>query len=35
MREKRVKQALRKSLPDGYDRLDELFDLVKARREYH
>jgi type I restriction enzyme R subunit len=34
MKEKKVKRALRKVLPDGYDRLDELFDLVKARDEY-
>lgn len=34
MKEKRVKRALRKVLPDDYDRLDELFDLVKARDEY-
>jgi type I restriction enzyme R subunit len=33
-REKKVKRALRKVLPDGYDGLDELFDLVKARDEY-
>jgi type I restriction enzyme R subunit len=32
--EKRVKRALRTALPDGYDRLDELFELVKARDEY-
>jgi len=34
LKEKKVKRALRKVLPDGYDRLDELFDLVKARDEY-
>ncbi|MDP9340542.1 MAG: HsdR family type I site-specific deoxyribonuclease [Actinomycetota bacterium] len=34
IKEKRVKFALRKVLPDDYDRLDELFDLVKARHEY-
>jgi type I restriction enzyme, R subunit len=34
IKEKKVKRALRKALPDGYDRLDELFDLVKARNEY-
>jgi type I restriction enzyme R subunit len=34
LKEKRVKRALQKVLPDGYDRLDELFDLVKARHEY-
>lgn len=35
MKEKRVKRALRQVLPAGYDRLGELFDLVKARHEYH
>jgi len=35
MKEKRVKLAIRKVLPPGYSRLDELFDLVKARHEYH
>jgi type I restriction enzyme R subunit len=34
MKEKKVKRALRKALPEGYERLDELFDLVKARNEY-
>ena len=34
MKEKRVKRAVRQALPAGYDRLDELFDLVKARSEY-
>ena len=34
LKEKRVKRALSSVLPDGYDRLDELFDLVKARDEY-
>jgi type I restriction enzyme, R subunit len=34
MKEKKVKRALLKVLPDDYDRLDELFDLVKARDEY-
>jgi type I restriction enzyme R subunit len=34
MKEKRVKRALRKVLPEGYDRVDELFDLVRARNEY-
>jgi type I restriction enzyme, R subunit len=34
MKEKKVKRALRNVLPDGYARLDELFDLVKARDEY-
>jgi type I restriction enzyme, R subunit len=34
IKEKKVKRALRTALPDGYERLDELFDLVKARNEY-
>lgn len=34
MKEKRVKRALRNALPADYDRLDELFDLVRARHEY-
>ena len=34
MKEKKVKRALAGVLPDGFDRLDELFDLVKARDEY-
>jgi type I restriction enzyme R subunit len=34
IKEKKVKRALRQALPDGYERLDELFDLVKARDEY-
>ncbi|MDZ7578930.1 MAG: type I restriction endonuclease subunit R [Candidatus Nanopelagicales bacterium] len=34
MKEKRVKRAIRRALPDDFDRLDELFDLVKARHEY-
>jgi type I restriction enzyme R subunit len=34
MKEKRVRRALRQVAPVGYDRLDELFDLVKARHEY-
>ncbi|MFR9752089.1 type I restriction endonuclease subunit R [Nocardia sp. 004] len=35
MKEKVVMKALSRILPDGYDRLDELFELVKARDEYH
>ncbi len=35
MKEKKVKLALRQALPADFDRLDELFDLVKARHEYH
>lgn len=34
MKEKVVKRAIRLTLPEGFDRLDELFDLVKARDEY-
>ncbi|QRI79253.1 MULTISPECIES: HsdR family type I site-specific deoxyribonuclease [Rhodococcus] len=35
IKEKRVKQAVRQVLPPGFDRLDELFELIKARDEYH
>ena len=35
MKEKKVRLALKKALPADFDRLDELFDLVKARHEYH
>jgi type I restriction enzyme R subunit len=35
IREKKVKLALAETLPADFSRLDELFDLVKARREYH
>ncbi len=34
MKERRVKRAISRVLPDGYDRLDELFELIKARHEY-
>lgn len=34
MKEKRVKRAIARALPDDFDRLDELFELVKARHEY-
>lgn len=34
MKERLVRNALKKTLPDDFDRLDELFDLVKARHEY-
>jgi type I restriction enzyme R subunit len=34
LRERRVKRALIKVLQLEFDRLDELFDLVKARHEY-
>ncbi|MGH3943286.1 MAG: type I restriction endonuclease subunit R [Pseudonocardiaceae bacterium] len=35
IKEKKVKRALVRTLPAGFGRLDELFELVKARREYH
>lgn len=35
IKERKVKRALARTLPDDFDRLDELFELVKARREYH
>lgn len=35
MKEKAVKRALIQVLPNDFDRLNELFDLVKARNEYH
>jgi type I restriction enzyme, R subunit len=34
LKERRVRNAVRRVLPDGYERLDELFELVKARGEY-
>ncbi|MGH3220485.1 MAG: type I restriction endonuclease subunit R [Streptosporangiaceae bacterium] len=34
LKERRVKVALINVLPEGYDRLDELFELIKARHEY-
>jgi type I restriction enzyme R subunit len=34
MKERKVKKAIRTALPDGFDKLDELFDLVKVRDEY-
>lgn len=34
IKEKKVKRALARVLPVGFDRLDELFNLVKARHEY-
>ncbi|OBJ91218.1 type I restriction endonuclease subunit R [Mycolicibacterium conceptionense] len=34
MKEKVVKRAISRTLPDNFDRLDELFELVKARDEY-
>jgi type I restriction enzyme R subunit len=35
MKEKVVKRAISRTLPDDFDRLDELFEVVKARDEYH
>jgi len=35
MKEKKVKRALARTLPADFDQLDELFELVKARHEYH
>ncbi|MGY2746227.1 type I restriction enzyme R subunit [Arthrobacter sp. UYCu723] len=35
MKEKVVARAIRGVLPADFDRFDELFDLVKARNEYH
>jgi type I restriction enzyme R subunit len=35
MKEKVVRRAISLALPDDFDRLDELFDLIKARHEYH
>lgn len=35
MKEKVVRRAISRALPDRFDRLDELFELVKARHEYH
>lgn len=34
LKERKVKRALVKALPDDYDQLDDLFELVKARHEY-
>ena len=34
LKEKVVKRAIRRTLPSDFDRLDELFELVKARHEY-
>jgi type I restriction enzyme R subunit len=34
MKERLVRNAIKKNLPDHFDRLDELFELVKARHEY-
>jgi type I restriction enzyme R subunit len=34
IKEKKVKRAIQAALPEDFDRLDELFELVKARNEY-
>ena len=34
LKERKVKRAIKGALPAGFDGLDELFDLVKARDEY-
>jgi type I restriction enzyme R subunit len=34
MKEKVVKRAVQRVLPDSFDRFDELFHLIKARHEY-
>ena len=34
LKEKVVRNAIKRTLPEDFTRLDELFDLVKARREY-
>ena len=34
LKEKVIKRAIRRALPSDFDRLDELFELVKARHEY-
>ncbi|PJM92122.1 type I restriction endonuclease subunit R [Streptomyces sp. CB01373] len=35
LRERKVRNALKRALPDDFGRLDELLELVKARHEYH
>ena len=34
LKEKKVKLAIKAMLPEDFDRLDELFELVKEHREY-
>ncbi len=34
IKERRLRNALKRALPSDFDRLDELFDLVRARHEY-
>ncbi|ACV80900.1 type I restriction endonuclease subunit R [Nakamurella multipartita] len=35
MKEKVVRNAIKRALPADFDQVDELFELVKARHEYH
>ncbi|MFD8632367.1 type I restriction endonuclease subunit R [Streptomyces sp. NPDC059533] len=35
LKERKLRIAVKRVLPDDFDRLDELFELVKARHEYH
>jgi len=35
MKERKLKRALRHVVGDNYERFDELFELIKARYEYH
>lgn len=35
LKEKKVRRAIQRELPDEFDRIDELMDLVRARHEYH
>jgi type I restriction enzyme, R subunit len=34
LKERKVKRAIKAAVPPDFDRLDELFELVKARDEY-
>lgn len=34
LKERKVKRAIKAALPDDFDRLDDLFELAKARHEY-
>jgi type I restriction enzyme R subunit len=34
LKERRVRRAVRAALPEGFDRLDQLMDLIRARDEY-
>lgn len=34
LKERKVKRAIKAALPVDYDRLDDLFEVVKARHEY-